>query len=82
MPVAPKLTPPALVMRNRSVVPAATITVLDKPAVPATDPIIVLLLPVVRAVPESAPRAILLLPVVLFCSDARPTAVLLLPVVL
>ena len=42
---------PELSIRIRSAAPAAIITVSLRPAVPATDPMIVLLLPVVREEP-------------------------------
>jgi hypothetical protein len=62
---APLIVNPAAVTRNRSVAPAANITVSLRPAVPTIEPIIVLLTPVVTAHPELHPPKKLLLPVVL-----------------
>jgi hypothetical protein len=61
----PLILKPVLSTRSLSVVPAAKITVLHKPAVPATEPMIVLLQPVVTAHPELQPIKLLRLPVVL-----------------
>ena len=52
---------PALSIRILSVLPAAMITVFDIPAVPATEPIIVLLLPVVSEDPATRPMPILII---------------------
>ena len=70
---------PELSIRIRSAAPAAMITVSLRPAVPATDPMIVLLLPVVREKPAAWPIPILVEPV-LFLRLACPTEVLFNPV--
>ena len=72
---------PELLIRIRSALPAAMITVSLRPAVPATDPMIVLLLPVVRALPAYLPTPILELPVFKFNAYA-PTPTFPLPTAL
>jgi hypothetical protein len=47
---------PVASTRNLSVVPAASITVLHKPAVPTIEPMIVLQPPVTTAQPELHPK--------------------------
>jgi len=64
---------PELSIRIRSAAPAAMITVSLRPAVPATDPMIVLLLPVVRDKPAEYPRAKLFVPVFRY-NAFRPNA--------
>jgi hypothetical protein len=61
----PLILKPVASTRNLSVLPAANITVLHKPAVPGTAPMIVLLQPVVTVQPELHPMKIFVDPVVL-----------------
>ena len=62
---APLICSPVASTRNLSVVPAANITVLHKPAAPNPEPMIKLLEPVVTAQPALHPKKMLLKPVVL-----------------
>ena len=62
---APLMHRPVLSTRRRSQVPAAKITVLQRPAVPTILPIMVLAQPVVTAQPALQPRNMLRQPVVL-----------------
>jgi len=79
---APLILNPVASTFNRSVVPAANITVLHKPASPTTEPIMVLLQPVVTAHPELHPIKIFTDPVVLLQPAQDPAKKLLLPMLL
>jgi hypothetical protein len=63
---APLILNPVASTLNLSVVPAANITVLHKPAVPSTVPMIKLQPPVTTAQPARRPMKLLYLPMVLF----------------
>jgi hypothetical protein len=62
---APLILKPEASTRNLSVEPAASITVSHKPAVPTTEPMMVLQPPVTIAQPELHPKKLLRLAVVL-----------------
>jgi hypothetical protein len=79
---APLILNPVESTRNLSVEPAANITVLHKPAVPTTEPMMVLQPPVTTAQPELHPKNRLLQAVVLESPAQRPAKKLWLPVVL
>jgi len=79
---APLILNPVASTRNLSHAPAASITVLHKPAVPTIEPTIVLLQPVTTAQPELHPTKIFVDPVVLQIPAQRPAKKLWLPVVL
>ena len=78
----PLILKPVASTRNRSVEPAANITVLHNPAVPVIEPIIVLLQPVVTAQPDIHPTKIFVEPVVLRRPAHWPAKKLWLPLVL
>ena len=73
---------PLLSTFSLSQVPAANITVLLRSAVPFTDPIIVLDIPVVTAHPAFVPKNRLLLPAVVQRPAHAPISVLSVPVVI
>ena len=78
----PLMVNPVLSILSLSQLPAAMTTVLDRPAEPAYDPMMVLSVPVVTEIPESAPMNMLFVPMVFSIPAVTPTNMLLNPVML